>query len=205
MPGIDHRHGHAAAGEAGRVAVAGPHLIGADRHVGDRHRRPQRDVAGEMIDVGVALQRVELTGVHAQHAAALHAPLDDDVVARGERVDRRPVAVDDDVDRLRAGGEVIGQVGAEARAMLRRSRAPRSRPGGAGPRTRRGEAVLRPDSQPWGITIAQIARRPGAEIREAEKQSRSEGPARVVEPGRSSDPHSQSSCASGQRRRAVAS
>ena len=64
-------------------------------------------------------ERVELPGVHAQHRAALHPPRDHEVVARGDGVDLRGVAVHDDVDRLGAEREMVGEVGAETRAMLR--------------------------------------------------------------------------------------
>ena len=41
------------------------------------------------------------------------------VVPRGQRLHLRPRAVDDHVDRRRTGSQVIGEIGAEARAMRR--------------------------------------------------------------------------------------
>ena len=84
-------------------------------------------VARQMIHVVVVAQRVELAGVDWQHRAARQIPLHDQVVAGRQRVDRRLVAVHDDVDRLRAGGQVILQVGAEPRVVRRQTRTQRAR------------------------------------------------------------------------------
>ena len=90
-----------------------------------------------MVDVAVFVQRVELTGVHAQHRAALHPSRDYEVVARGDGVHLRGVAVHDDVDRLGTGCEMVGKIGAETRATL-------SVCGSARGQTSRARSLVRP-------------------------------------------------------------
>src|SRR4029434_1621357 len=67
-------------------------------------------------------QGVELPGVDAEDRAARQRLLDADVVSSDEVVDGRTVPVNDDVDRPGTSCEVISEVGAEACAMLRKSR-----------------------------------------------------------------------------------
>ena len=71
-----------------------------------------------MIDRLVALQHRQLAGVQPHDRAAPQRFLDAEVVfPRQRRLPR--VAVEDDVDRLGAGRQMVGQVFAEARAALR--------------------------------------------------------------------------------------
>ena len=128
---VDDGDANPRARERRQVAHAGPHLIGANtlgRHVGCRS---QANVAGQMIDRVVRLQRGQLAGRHAQNAAAPQVAPDRQVVPGGERVNRRFVAVDDDVDGLRAGGEMVREVGAQTRAMRAGLRVGRRRGRGA--------------------------------------------------------------------------
>src|SRR6266851_2455804 len=79
-----------------------------------------------MVDRLVLPERAQLTGVHQEDRAALERPRDRQVVARGEGVHLRLVAVDDDADRLRVVLQVIGKVGADARGVRARGK---DRPG----------------------------------------------------------------------------
>ena len=75
-------------------------------------------VPGQVIDIRIVAQRRQLAGGHAQHAAFGQVLLHRHVVSPRQRVHRRLVAVDDHVDRLRAGGEMVRQVRAQPRAVL---------------------------------------------------------------------------------------
>jgi hypothetical protein len=72
-----------------------------------------------VIDCLVLLDDRELAGVHPHDRAAPQRLLHSQVVFRGQRGDRRLVAMDDHVDRLRPGGEVVREILAETRAPLR--------------------------------------------------------------------------------------
>jgi hypothetical protein len=101
-----------------RVEVAGARSWSAPFRR-DIRERLNPDVAREVIDGFVLLNDGELARVHAHDGAAPQRLLHSQVVFRCERRDRRLVAVDDDVDRLRTGGKMIGEVFAEARPALR--------------------------------------------------------------------------------------
>src|SRR6266850_5277053 len=119
----------------------------------------------------VAPERIELTGVDRQHRAFLERFLDPDVVAPGERGYRNAVPVDDDIDSLRSGIEVIREVCAEACVMLRE--------GGRGHQACRDcedsceSAVAKRQAHPIGDFRTHVLRvRPGAKKKTVEQPLR---------------------------------
>ena len=100
-PRVDHGHRHAFARQRPHVAGARPHLIGADA-LGRRRveERTDPDVARQMVDRLVLPERAQLTGVDEEDRAARETARDRQVVARGEKIDLRLVAMDDDADGL---------------------------------------------------------------------------------------------------------
>ena len=67
----------------GMARDARPHLVGADRFVGDRHERRHVDVAREVIDLGA--ERLDLRRVRLENGAFGEQLLDPQPVARGDR------------------------------------------------------------------------------------------------------------------------
>src|SRR5437870_3401073 len=59
----------------------------------------------------------QLTGREAKNSAAAQVTLHHEVVARREPIDRHLVAVDDDIDDLRPGGEMVSKVRTELGAV----------------------------------------------------------------------------------------
>ena len=124
-PGVDHRDGDPLARQRLEVAGAGPHLVRPDglrRNVASRAERLDPAVPGERIDRVVGLQHRQLAGIQPHDGAAAHRFLDAEVVFPRQRLNLRRVALDDDVDRLGAGRQMIRQVFAEAREALRHRR-----------------------------------------------------------------------------------
>src|ERR1700687_3044800 len=78
------------------------------------------DVRGEMVLGLVLLERRQLTGRHPEDHAALHVPLDADVVALRESIHFGSSAVDNHIDRRETGRELIGEVGAQPCPVTRR-------------------------------------------------------------------------------------
>ena len=108
---VDDRDTDADAGHAIEPERTGPGLVGADRQVADRHRGAHHRVGGQVANVRVPGQGIELPAGHGEHTAPLEVARDLEVVAPGEPIDLHPVAVDNNLDRcVRAGVEPLGQL-----------------------------------------------------------------------------------------------
>jgi hypothetical protein len=127
--GVDERDADAAAGHSGTARDPGPCLIGANRHVGDRHERGHLDVAREVIDLGA--ERLYVGSARLEYGAIRQPLLDRQAPAGRERVDLIGRPMHDDIDlggRLRR--DMFLQAFGKSGARLRPERCARQKSGG---------------------------------------------------------------------------
>ena len=119
-PRIDHRHRDARARQRRQVVRCRPRPD--RRRCSPPSRRPTTAAGRRPTDGPTSsscAQRRQLTGGDPQDGAALQIPLRPARCSAPRARPPPPFAVDDHVNRLGAGGEVVGEVGAQPRAVLR--------------------------------------------------------------------------------------
>jgi hypothetical protein len=116
-PRIDDGHPDARAGNAGQPVEALPHLVGANRHVGDRHRRADVLIARHVIRV--RRERVEPPRRDGERRAVLQPLAERQPVAQGQDIQVRRRTGDDhfrlsQIPRRQSPYQVLGQAGPPA-------------------------------------------------------------------------------------------